>query len=252
MTTITSIATYLHELLNVQNISDYCPNGLQVAGRERIKKIVTGVTACQDLLDAAVVEKADAIVVHHGFFWKGENPCLIGTKYNRLQTLLKNDISLFAYHLPLDLHIEYGNNIQLGKLLNMKNITQATAKNNLDLIFLGELAHQQSAHDFSNFINLKLNRMPLHIAKTNKLIKTIAWCTGAAANYIEDAIQLGVDAYLTGEISEHTVHTAREAGIHLFAAGHHATERYGVRALGEHLSQKFNLQHQFIDIDNPI
>lgn len=252
MANLKDIASYLHALLNLDAVDDYCPNGLQVFGRENIQKIVTGVTACQDLLDAAVAEKADAILVHHGYFWKGEDPCLVGIKHRRLQTLLNNNINLLAYHLPLDLHSEYGNNAQLAKLLNIKVTRRIAARGGLELLFLGELSSPQKGEDFANFLQQKLNRAPIHIAKTDKLINTIAWCTGAAQNFIEFAIDSGADAYLTGEISEQTVHVAREVGIHFFAAGHHATERYGVMALGDHLSQQFNVQHRFIDIDNPV
>jgi dinuclear metal center YbgI/SA1388 family protein len=244
MTNLTTLTTYLHTLLDVDR--------LQVSGRTPIQKIVTGVTACQDLLTAAIAAKADAVLVHHGYFWKGENPCITGIKYQRLHTLLKNDLSLLAYHLPLDLHPEYGNNAQLGKLLDITLLKRFTVKDGLDLLSLGTLSTAYAGEDFANHLSQKLNRAPLHISKTNKKIHNVAWCTGAAQDFIEAAIDIGADAYITGEISERTVHIARESGIHLFAAGHHATERYGVIALGEHLSERFELEHEFIDIDNPV
>lgn len=249
---LTDITTYLHSLLEVDRIPDYCPNGLQVLGRTSIQKIVTGVTACQDLLDAAIAAKADAILVHHGYFWKGEDACITGIKQKRLQTLLQNEISLLAYHLPLDLHPICGNNAQLGKLLHIPTYQRFSVKGGSDLLCMGNLAAPCRGEDFAHLLHQKLQRAPLHISKTDKLIHTLAWCTGAAQDFIEAAIEKGADAYLTGEISERTVHIARESGIHLFAAGHHATERYGVIALGEHLAQQFNIEHQFIDIDNPV
>jgi dinuclear metal center YbgI/SA1388 family protein len=240
------LITYIDELLNISRYQDYCPNGLQVTGREQINKIISGVSACQDLLDRAIADDADAVLVHHGYFWKDENPCIIGIKKHRLQTLLNNNISLIAYHLPLDFHEVYGNNVQLAKLLGIK----------LNVILMkyayGELVAPTSGKDFAVHIEKYLNRKPLYIPGKTKQIKTVAWCSGAGQEHIEAVAQQGIDAYLTGEISEHAVYIARETGIHLFAAGHYATERYGVRALGEHLAKKFNLKHQFIDIDNPI
>lgn len=251
MITLSKLVAYVNELLEIYNVNDYCPNGLQVQGRENIHKIVTGVTACQALLSAAIAEKADAILVHHGYFWKNENPCITHLKYQRLKTLLQNDVSLLAYHLPLDIHPEYGNNAQLGKLLNI-TLTQRYMINDIELLNTGELPKPQQANEFIDYLTQKLNRSPIYISGSDKPIKTIAWCTGAAQNYIETAANLGVDAYLSGEISEQTVHIARESNIHFFAAGHHATERYGVVALGKHLADRFGLEHQFIDIDNPV
>jgi dinuclear metal center YbgI/SA1388 family protein len=252
MTHLIDLTTYLHTLLDVDRIPDYCPNGLQVLGRPSIQKIVTGVTACQDLLDAALAAKADALLVHHGYFWKGEDPCITGIKQKRLQTLLQNEISLLAYHLPLDIHPIYGNNAQLGKLLGIPTHKRFSIKGGLDLLCLGKLETPCRGADFAQQLQEKLHRKPLHITKTNKLIRSLAWCTGAAQDFIEAAIAQGADAYLTGEISERTVHIARESNIHLFAAGHHASERYGVIALGEHLAQQFPIEHQFIDVDNPV
>lgn len=252
MTQLTDITTYLHTLLNLDRIQDYCPNGLQVAGRTHIQKIITGVTACQDLLNAAITAKADAILVHHGYFWKGEDACITGIKQQRLNTLLKNNVSLLAYHLPLDVHPVYGNNAQLGKLLDITLVDRFSVKDGLELLCLGKLSCDYQGEDFATHLAQKLNRAPLHISNTKKPIRNVAWCTGAAQDFIETAIHKGADAYITGEISERTVHIARESGIHLFAAGHHATERFGVIALGEHLAERFDIAHAFIDIDNPV
>jgi dinuclear metal center YbgI/SA1388 family protein len=237
MIQLNELITYTNELLNIDNYQDYCPNGLQVVGRTEINKIVTGVSANQELLDKAVANNADAILVHHGYFWKGENPCIVGIKKHRLQTLLKNNISLIAYHLPLDYHDLYGNNVQLAKVLDIK-IDVLTM-----LYAYGEIAKPMSGEGFAAHIKQCLNHEPLYIPGKAKQVKSIAWCVGGAENYLEQVAEAGFDAYLTGEISERTVDIAKETGIHLFVAGHEITERYGIKALGEHLSEKFNLQH---------
>lgn len=245
------LSDYLNDLLTVKNISDYCPNGLQVEGRENITRIVTGVTACQALLDEAVKHKADAVLVHHGYFWKGESPTIVATKAKRLKTLLTAQINLFAYHLPLDTHLQLGNNTQLAKLLDITELSRQSADGIDDLICFGEVAAQQTGEAFAALLTERLGQAPLHVA-TNRPIKSLAWCTGAAHRYLDLAIAQGVDAYLTGEISEPAVHLARESNIHLFAAGHHATERYGIQALGEHLALEFGIEHQFIEVANPV
>lgn len=251
MTTLHEITSALDNLLQPHLFNDYCPNGLQVNGTQPIKTIITGVTACQALLDQAVKHQANAILVHHGYFWRGESPTLQGMKYHRIKTLLQHDIALLAYHLPLDAHVEHGNNVQLAKQLN---ITVEGTLNSIDpaIVFHGHLTNPMSGSDFAKHIHQCLQRQPLHIDAPNLKIQRIVWCSGGAQDYIDAAIDAGADAYLTGEVSERTVHAAKEAGIHFFAAGHHATERYGVQAVGEWLQQKFLINHQFIDIDNPV
>lgn len=243
---------YLNQLLSPERFKDYCPNGLQVEGKPDIQKLVTGVTASQLLIDAAIAERADAVLVHHGYFWKNEDPCVVGIKKGRLKTLLTHDINLIAYHLPLDAHPIYGNNIQLAKQLDIKvrGDMQSSLGNGVGLF--GELSRAMMPREFETYLTEKLNRKPCCIFGSGKSLKTIAWCTGAAQDLIELAATHQVDAYLTGEISEKTVHVARELGLNFFAAGHHATERYGIKALGEHLSEKFGLACQFVDIDNPV
>lgn len=252
MPTIQQLQEYLNTLLTPELFSDYAPNGLQVLGRQKISKIVTGVTASQSLIDAALAAKADVILVHHGYFWRDENPCVVGMKHARLSTLIKNDLNLLAYHLPLDAHDIYGNSVQLASLLHLIPENGFAFNQKQPLGRVGVLEDPMSGKAFSHWVAGKLIREPLHIPGAAAEIKTIAWCTGGAQDYILEAVRLGVDAYLTGEVSERTVYIARETGIHFFAAGHHATERYGVKALGEHLAEKFNIEHQFIDIDNPV
>jgi dinuclear metal center YbgI/SA1388 family protein len=248
-TALPTLIDYLDNLLTTP-IQDYCPNGLQVEGRLVVKKIITGVSACQALLDAAIAAKADAILVHHGYFWKGESPIITGSKKRRLAQLLRHDTSLIAYHLPLDIHPIYGNNARLAEVLNVN--CENILDKGVGLVWQGQLVEMMSGTMFSSYLHQKLNRSPLHIAGSDRAISNIAWCTGAGQDYIHYAISAGCDAFLTGEVSERTVHIAREAGIHFYAAGHHATERFGIQALGEHLSEQFSITHQFIDVDNPV
>lgn len=251
MMNLDKIIEYTNQLLAVEVFNDYCPNGLQVAGKQRIHKLVSGVTASQGLIEAALAANADALLVHHGYFWKGEIPNIIGMKRRRLRTLLLNDMSLLAYHLPLDAHPRYGNNAMLAQCLKIEVDGVAGEGPGKNLLFYGRLHKTMAVSVFAEHLERTLGRAPLSVVGSDKPIATIAWCTGGAQRLIEDAAVLGVDAYLTGEISESTVHIARECGLHFFAAGHHATERYGVAALGCHLAERFSLEHEFIDIDNP-
>lgn len=239
------------ELLNPTLFSDYCPNGLQVQGVEKIQTLVAGVTANQALIDRAVEQKADAILVHHGFFWKGEDPCITGIKQQRIQTLLDNQINLIAYHLPLDAHATLGNNACLAKLLGIIVDDGLEVGNPYSVGNIGHLPEPLSAQKFCDQVSKVLQRQPLLVCAGDHPIKTIGWCTGGAQSYITRAAVRGVDAYLSGEISEATVHDARELGVHYIAAGHHATERYGVQAVAEYLAGQFDLDYQFIDIDSP-
>lgn len=248
---IKELIVQLDQLLQPELFSDYCPNGLQVQGKSEISKLVCGVTASQGLIDAAIGAGADAILVHHGFFWKGEDPCVIGMKRRRLAALLKNDVSLLAYHLPLDAHPQYGNNAQLALKLGIVSSGAMDPNNPLSVGNIGKLDAPISASEFCQRVAEVLEREPLLVSAGDHPIETIAWCTGAAQGYIDQAAAVGVDAYLSGEISEPTVHSARELGVHYIAAGHHATERYGVQAVAEFLASRLDLQVQFIDDDNP-
>lgn len=246
-----ALETYLNQLLNIGKFRDYGPNGLQVEGRAEVQTIVTGVTASQALLDAAVDLKADAVLVHHGYFWKNESSVIRGMKKRRLATLLKHDISLFGYHLPLDAHPELGNNAQLAKRLGIQVEGVMDERELQGVGNVGVLAEPQPLAGFGQQVEGILGRKPLLIMAGEHPIRRIAWCTGGGQGHIQQAFELGVDAYLSGEISEHTVHFARENGIHYIAAGHHATERYGIKALGEHLAAQFALEQVFLDVDNP-
>ena len=251
------LVTWLDDTLQVQRFRDYCPNGLQVEGRATVSRIVTGVTASEALLHAAIERKADAVLVHHGWFWKNEDPRVKGTRRTRLALALAHDLNLIAYHLPLDAHPEYGNNAQLARILGLEPERQAdgtpcTAGPD-GLIWLGRPASGvQTLGELTADISRHLQREPLTIGDAAQPVRRIAWCTGAAQGWLQEAIDAGADAYITGEISEPTVHLARETGCGFVAAGHHATERYGVQALGQAIAERFGIEVEFVDIDNPV
>jgi dinuclear metal center YbgI/SA1388 family protein len=239
---------WLDSMLNAAHFRDYCPNGLQVEGRERIQRIVCGVTACHALIEAAIERQADAILVHHGWFWKSEDGRVTGFRKQRMARLLAQDINLFAYHLPLDAHATLGNNAQLALRLDW-NITGCFGEQSIGFVgtppapvLAGELAHR---------LEKLLGRAPMLIGNPARKVERIAWCSGGAQDYFEAALATGAVAFVSGEISEQTVHLARETGVAFIAAGHHATERYGVMALGVHLREKFGIDCEFVDIDNP-
>ncbi|HYD32950.1 MAG TPA: Nif3-like dinuclear metal center hexameric protein [Methylophilaceae bacterium] len=246
---IKKLMDYTGELLQVERFKDYCPNGLQVEGRTDVEVVVSGVTASMALLEAAAEAGADLVLVHHGYFWRNEDPRIKGMKRARLKFLLENNMNLAAYHLPLDAHRELGNNAQLGRLMG---ICVGGVIGELGIIMHGTFSQPVTLEAFGEVLLRLLNRAPMLIGELNKEISRIAWCTGAAQGHFEQAMELGVDAFLSGEISEQTVHLARESGIAYIAAGHHATERYGVQALGHHLAAQFGLRHLFIDIENPV
>lgn len=249
--TLKELLKKLDQELQPALFKDYCPNGLQVEGCDEVRKVVTGVTACLDLIDQAVEKKADAILVHHGYFWRGEEPVITGMKRRRVEMLLENEISLIAYHLPLDAHATLGNNARLAELMGW-SIEGGLDDSNTPIGNWGKLSAGQSLDELGQHIKNNLGRTPLLIPGGDHKIKTIAWCTGAAQSMIDKALELGVDAFVSGEISESTVHFARENGIHYISAGHHATERYGIQALGEWLARETGIEHEFIDIDSPV
>lgn len=245
------LAEYIGQLLNIARYRDYCPNGLQVEGREQIRCVITGVTASRALIEAAIDMKADAILVHHGYFWRGEDQRIVGTKHQRLKLLMSRDINLLAYHLPLDMHPELGNNAQLAKMLGLIPQTRF-GEDELGWMGVPADVNIKTVGDMVRVVEHALKRTPLVIGDPVQPLGRIGWCTGAAQNLMSDAIIAGATTYLSGEISEPTVHLAREAGVVYLACGHHATERYGVQALGQHLEERFGIEHHFIDVDNPV
>ncbi|WP_373777568.1 Nif3-like dinuclear metal center hexameric protein [Glaesserella sp.] len=255
MLTNLALEHILDEKLNSKAVSDYAPNGLQVEGRQQIRKIITGVTATRPLIEQAIAKQADAIIVHHGYFWKNENPCIRGMKGKRIKQLLINDINLYGYHLPLDMHPELGNNALLAKHIGITSLQGLEDHPNSIPVF-GELDTPISAQDLQQRLEKALRRHVILCDEftdeyPQKLIKRVGICTGGGQGYIDLAYQKGCDAFISGEISEQTTHSAREQGIYYFACGHHATERDGIKALGEWLAQEYGLAVEFIDIDNP-
>jgi len=239
----------LNVLLEPQRFQDFAPNGLQVEGRAQIDIVVSGVTASQALLNAAIALKADAVLVHHGYFWRSEDPCLVGMKGRRVQTLMQADINLFAYHLPLDCHMELGNNAGLGRALGVPQFGPLIPEEPTLPVFMGELPEVLSQVQVAESLSKELGRQVL--SEGDRAIRRIAWCTGGGQGYIDKAADAGADLFVTGEVSEQTIHIARERDIGFIAAGHHATERFGVQSVGSWLSRELGVKHHFVDDDNP-
>lgn len=245
------LAKYLQQLLDITRFRDYCPNGLQVEGKTKIHSIISGVTASLALIEAAIEQQADAILVHHGYFWRDENLCIVGYRHKRLKLLLQQDINLYAYHLPLDQHPELGNNAQLSRQLGLKPDGRFGEN---DLGWLGTVTDEsiKTVGELVQMIEARLDRQPLLIGNPDQNLGRIGWCSGAAQGLLQDAATAGASTYISGEISEQTVHLAHETGVAYLACGHHATERYGVEALGNRIASEFGIRHQFIDIPNPV
>lgn len=247
MTDRQALQTALDALLQPERFKDYCPNGLQVEGSPRVRKIVSGVTASLALIDAAIAQGADTIFVHHGLFWRGHDGRVTGWMRQRLGRLLEHNINLFAYHLPLDALPEWGNNAQLGVKLGLATTARFGEQQ------LGCLAETESvsAQALAQQVESVLGRAVVLVPGRAAPLRRIAWCTGGAQSYFESAIAAGADAFITGEISEPQAHLARETGVAYLACGHHATERYGAPAVAGHIAAQLGLEHVFIDIDNP-
>jgi dinuclear metal center YbgI/SA1388 family protein len=252
MTPRDTLTLNFNQLLQPERFKDYGPNGLQVEGKSEIKKIISGVTASLALIDAAIERGADALLVHHGLFWRGQDGRVTGWMKHRLQKLLAHDINLYAYHLPLDAHPTLGNNAQLGDVLGFTPLETGEFGRfgEQDLGWLGCTSHS-SYQGLAEHIQLKLNRPIAGIESSQSAIKKVAWCTGGAQGYFEAAIAAGADVYITGEISEPQAHYAHEMGVSYIACGHHASERYGAPAVAAHVAQALGLEHAFVDIDNP-
>jgi dinuclear metal center YbgI/SA1388 family protein len=243
----TEIDSYLTGLLAVETFRDYGPNGLQVEGRAEVRRIVSGVTASRALIEAAIADGADTLLVHHGLFWRGQDGRLTGWLKERVALLLAHGINLFAYHLPLDAHAQFGNNAQLGARLGL--VADARFGEQA-LGFIGA-ASCDSADALAAHVAQALGRTPLLLAGDGRPLRRIGWCTGGAQGYFEAAIAAGADAFVTGEVSEPQAHLARETGVAFLACGHHATERYGAPALAAHVAERFGLEHRYIEIHNP-
>ena len=248
MADLFEIEAYCNSLLSADRFRDYCPNGLQVdAGGAEVRRLATAVTASLAVIEAAAAWGAELLLTHHGYFWKGEAEPLRGVKGKRVRTLMQNGLSLMVYHLPLDAHPELGNNRGLGKALGL----QGAPLDEEGLLWSADLPEPMDGAAIAALIGQSLGRPPLHLAAPGR-IERLFWCTGAAQGYMERVAGEGGQAYLSGEVSEQSYHLARELGIHYFAAGHHATERFGVRSLGAHLAERFGIEYRFIDEENPV
>lgn len=251
MVTTQQLLQTFDELLEPERFKDYGPNGLQVEGKDAVTRIVSGVTASRALIEAAIHARADAIFVHHGLFWRGQDGRVTGWMKQRLALLLAHDINLFAYHLPLDAHPQLGNNAQFGRTLGLQADSNFGEQ---DLGFLGQRidgAGFDDAKALATHVERALGRPVLAVEGGQPPIRRVAWCTGGAQGYFEAAIAAGADAFITGEISEPQAHYARECGVAYVACGHHASERYGAPSTAGHVAAQLGLEHVFIDIDNP-
>jgi len=250
MVSLDELGQYCDDLLAAPTFEDFAPNGVQVAAERPVARLVSGVTASKRFLEAALEADADAVLVHHGYSWKGEDARVAGMKAQRLRLLLRHDIGLLVYHLPLDAHPVYGNNAQLGQRLGLREQARHEVHGIPGLLGMGTFEEPIAGDELAELLSQRLARVPVHVGPSDQ-VRRVAICTGAGQRFLADAARLGADALISGEISEPTAHEARELGVQYFAAGHHATERDGPRALGDHLAARFDLQHLFIDDDNP-
>ena len=251
MASLNDIVNYADGYLRVSEFSDYCPNGLQVEGQVHVDRLACAVTASLAVVEQAIDWGAQCLLVHHGYFWKNERAAVVGMKKRRLQKLLQADMSLLAYHLPLDAHPEVGNNAQVAQKLGLLDLQPLQKSNKPAIGNVGMLKYPVNISAFVGLCEQQLDRQVIHINSGPQQVQKIALCTGGAQHMIEDAVERQADVYLTGEISEQTVHIARECGLHFIAAGHHATERYGAQAMAAHLAEKFGLDQRFFDEINP-
>lgn len=246
---LNELRDYIGSLLAVARFRDYCPNGVQIEGRSEVLRIATAVSASQAMLEAATAWRADALIVHHGYFWRNEEAGITGIKKRRIAHLLHHEMSLLAYHLPLDAHPELGNNARLAKQLGWQEQGRFGEQ---EIASFGTLQRMQTLAQLAAQLTTELRHVPLTIGDLGQNIRRIAWCSGGGQGYFEQAIALGVDAFITGEISEQNVHMAQETGVAFVAAGHHATERGGIQALGSHLAAHFGIEQRFFDQDTPV
>ncbi|MDO4433372.1 MAG: Nif3-like dinuclear metal center hexameric protein [Alysiella sp.] len=249
MTTRQAIINWCNQTLHIDQFKDYAPNGLQIEGRDNIKRIITAVTASQAAINYAIEQQADMILVHHGFFWKSEPTVITGWKKNRIASLINNNINMAGYHLPLDAHPTLGNNAQLAIKMNWQHHASFGEQNLLNIGMLPE--NQQTLPALLTQLEQRLDRKPIYVGTVSGSLKTVAWCTGGAQGYFQAAIEQGAQVYITGEISEAQYHLANETNTVFISAGHHATERYGIQALGAALVAEFGVEHRFFDEANP-
>ena len=253
MALLQEIIQWCDHTLKSSEFKDYAPNGLQIEGKTEVNKILCAVTASQDAIDAAIAQKADLLLVHHGYFWKGEAYPITGMRGKRIKALIQNDISLVGYHLPLDSHPTLGNNAAIADILDLENIEPLDPSERHPIGNIGYLKNAMSPEDFKTLVTNKLGFNAIHLpANDQPLIQKVGFCTGGAQDYISKAADMGCDAYISGEVSERTFYEAKELNVHYFACGHHATERYGVQRLAQAISEQFNIEYSYFELNNPI
>nr|WP_174506452.1 Nif3-like dinuclear metal center hexameric protein [Acinetobacter sp. Marseille-Q1620] len=252
MAQLSDIIAWCNQTLKAHEFRDYAPNGLQIEGTAEVRKILCAVTASQDAIDAAISAKADLLLVHHGYFWKGEPYPITGMRGNRIKSLIKHDISLVGYHLPLDSHPTLGNNAAIAEILELENIEALDPSERNPIGNIGYLNKPISPHDFKTFLSERLGFDAIHLDAQKTNIQKVGFCTGAAQDFITKAAEQNCDAYISGEVSERTFYEAKELDVHYYACGHHATERYGVQRLAKAISEQFNIEYSYFELNNPI
>ena len=252
MAKLQDIIQWCDQTLKSPEFKDYAPNGLQIEGKTEVRKILAAVTASQDAIDAAIRENADLLLVHHGYFWKGEAYPITGMRGKRIKSLIQHDISLLAYHLPLDSHPSLGNNAAIADLLKLELIEALDPSERHPIGNIGYLNQPMPVEEFKKFVSEKLKFDAIHLPADKTMIEKVGFCTGGAQDFIVKAAEQGCDAYISGEVSERTFYEAKELGVHYFACGHHATERYGVQRLGQAISEQFDIEYVYFELNNPI
>ncbi|WP_445116256.1 Nif3-like dinuclear metal center hexameric protein [Acinetobacter sp. WZC-1] len=252
MASLNDIINWCDQTLKSSEFKDYAPNGLQIEGRAEIKKILCAVTAAQEAIDAAILQNADLLLVHHGYFWKGEAPEITGMRGKRIRRLIQQDISLVAYHLPLDSHPTLGNNAAIAEILELDNIGALDPAERNPIGNIGYLKHAMTPTDFRQYLTERLGFNAIHLPAEKEFIQKIGFCTGGAQDFISKAAHQQCDAYISGEVSERTFYEARELNVHYYACGHHATEKYGVQRLAAALAEQFNIEFSYFELNNPI
>ncbi|OTG93794.1 Nif3-like dinuclear metal center hexameric protein [Acinetobacter sp. ANC 3832] len=252
MATLNDIIKWCDQTLKTHEFKDYAPNGLQIEGKSEVKKILCAVTASQDAIEAAIAQNADLLLVHHGYFWKGEPYPITGMRGKRIKSLIQNNVSLVAYHLPLDSHPILGNNAAIADILELENIENLDVSEPHPIGNIGYLENAMSPEIFKNYVSERLGFNAIHLPADKTTIQKVGFCTGGAQDYIGKAADQDCDAYISGEVSERTFYEAKELDVHYYACGHHATERYGVQRLGKAISEQFNIEYSYYELNNPI
>ena len=252
MAQLKEIIQWCDQTLNTHEFKDYAPNGLQIEGKSEVQKILCAVTASQEAIDAAIAQNADLLLVHHGYFWKGEPYPITGMRGKRIKSLIQHDISLVGYHLPLDSHPSLGNNAAIAEYLALENLQALDPSERHPIGNIGFLKQAMSATEFRDYLTARLGFKTIHLSAEKSQIQKVGFCTGAAQDFIGKAAEQGCDAFISGEVSERTYYEAKELGVHYYACGHHATERYGVQRLAKAISEQFNIEYSYFELNNPI